>query len=130
MLLFGHRFIPSMSFYHILDIDSITHTPPSSTIYLEFSEENLDIITHAKTNEISFALSIKSIEEFIYAAALNANYIIVERSYAKTFQEIAQTYLLDSKVLVHIENDKEIEDLALLGVDGVIYFNAIIKVNS
>lgn len=130
MLLFGHRFIASPSFYHILDIDSITHTPPSSTIYLEFSEKNLDIITHAQANEVSFALSIQNIEEFIYASALNANYIIVERSYAKTFQEIAQTYLLDSKVLVRIENDKEIEDLALLGIDGVIYSNAIIKVNS
>lgn len=130
MLLIGHRFIPSESFYHILDIDSIKNTPPSSTIYLEFSEENLDIIFHAKSNNINFALQVNSIENFIYATSLQATYVIVDKEYAKTFQELAQNYLLDTKVLVHIDSDEEIENLALLGIDGVVYSNAIIKINS
>lgn len=128
MLLFGHRFIPSQSFYHISDIDSITKTPPSSTLYLTFSEENLDIITYLQENLLSFALSIKNITELIYASSLGASYIILDKELAKTAQKIAETYLFDAKILAVIEDDDEIEELALLGIDGVIFSNAIIKI--
>lgn len=130
MLLFGHKFIDSESFYHVLDIDSIKHTPPSSTIYLEFSEANLDIIKHANLNAISMALKVHTITELIYAAALNANYIIVPKEQVKTFQSIAENYLLDSKILVFAQSDEEIEEMALLGIDGLVFSNAIIKTNS
>lgn len=128
MLLFGHRFIPSQSFYHISDIDSITKTPPSSTLYLTFSEENLDIITYLQENLLSFALSIKNITELIYASSLGASYIILDKELAKTAQKIAETYLFDAKILAVVEDDDEIEELALLGIDGVIFSNAIIKI--
>lgn len=130
MLIFGHRFIPSESLYHTPNIDSITNTPPSSIIYLEFSEDNLDIIEHANLNQISFALSVANITQLIYASSLNAKYILVSQEMAKTAQSIAESYLFDAKVLVSIETEEEIEELALLGVDGVIFSNAIIKTNS
>ena len=128
MLLFGHRFIKSPSFYHISNIDAITSTPPSSTIFLEFSEANLDIIHHANLNHIPMALSVQNIEELIYASSLNANYMIIDKEMAKTAHDIAQNYLFDAKVLVKISEDEEIEEIAILGVDGVIYSSAIIKV--
>ena len=130
MLIFGHTFIPSESLYHIIDIDSIMHTPPSSVIYLEFSEDNLDIIEHARLNHIEFALDVKNITELIYASALGAKYILLSRHIAKTAQNIAESYLFDAKILVHITDNEEIEELALLGCDGVIFSNAIIKINS
>ena len=130
MLIFGHKFIPSESLYHIIDIDSITHTPPSSTLYLKFSEENLDIIEHLNVNKIEFALDVNNITELIYASALGAKYILLSREMAKTAQNIAENYLFDAKILAHISDNDEIEELALLGVDGVILSNAIIKINS
>ncbi|MCD6191141.1 MAG: hypothetical protein J7K14_06345 [Sulfurimonas sp.] len=130
MLIFGHKFIPSESLYHIIDIDSITHTPPSSTLYVKFSEENLDIIEHLNVNKIEFALDVNNITELIYASALGAKYILLSREIAKTAQNIAENYLFDAKILVHITDNDEIEELALLGVDGVILSNAIIKINS
>lgn len=130
MILFGHRFIESTSFYHVIDIDSIQHTPPSSTIYLEFHENNLDIIKHMQANDIRFALKISTITELIYASAFNAQYIIVSKELAKNAQSIAENYLFDAKILVMIETEKEIQELALLGIDGIIYSNAIIKINS
>ena len=51
MLIFGHRFIESENFYHIPNIQAIKNTPPNSTIYLDFSEENLDIIKQLKVIE-------------------------------------------------------------------------------
>jgi len=130
MLIFGHKFIPSESLYHITDIDSISNTPPSSIIYIEFSEDNLDIINHANANQIEFALDVKNITELIYASALGAKYISLSREIAKTAQDIAENYLFDAKILAHIIDNKEIEELALLGIDGVIFSNAIIKINS
>lgn len=130
MYIFGHRFIDSESFYHIQSIDAIENTPPSSTLYVEFSEENLDIIKYMQLNQLSFALGAEDITQIIYASSLGASYIFVPRSLAKNAQGLANNYLFDAKVLVHIEDEEEIEDLALLGVDGVIFSNAIIKINS
>ena len=130
MLLFGHRFIPSESFYHILDVDSISNTPSSSVLHIEFSEENLDIIKHAQVNQLSTSISCKTITELIYASALGASYIVVKDSLAQEATKIANEYLFEAKILAFIENEDKIDSFAAVGVDGVIFPNAIIKVTS
>ena len=128
MLLFGHRFIPSESFYHIDSIEAIKNTPPSSTLYLAFSEDNLDIIKHANDNNIVFMLSVQNITEIIYASSLSAKFILVPKELAKSAQDIAESYLFDAKIIVKIEDESEIEEMALLGLDGLLFANAIIKI--
>ncbi len=128
MLLFGHRFIPSKSFYHIDSIEAIKNTPPSSTLYFAFSEENLDIIEYVNTNSIAFMLSVQNITELIYASSLGAKFILVPKELAKTAQDIAESYLFDTKIIVKIEEESEIEEMALLSLDGVLFTNAIIKI--
>ena len=130
MLLFGHRFIKSDEFFHIFDIESIEKTPPSSKIYLDFSEKNLDIISHLQINQIPFALGIKNVTELIYAASLSASYIMLDKELAKTAQSIAENYLFDTKILVHISQEDAIEEMALLGIDGVVFPEAIVKISS
>jgi len=130
MLLYGHRFIESNNFYHVLNIDAISNTPSNSTIYLKFSEENLEIIHHATKNNVALALETSSITQIIYASALGASFIIVPKELAKSAQDIANNYLLDAKILVRISNEEEIEELIKLSIDGVIFSNAIIKINS
>lgn len=130
MLIFGHRFIPSVSFYHVEDMDSITNTPPNSTIHIDFKEENLDIISHTNLNQISTSLFVTSIQELIYASALNASFIVVPKELASLAKKIANEYLFDAKILVLIKEENEIEEFALLGVDGVIFLNAIVKINA
>ncbi len=130
MIFFGHRFIESESFYHICCIEAIENTPPSCTLYAEFSENNLDVIEYMKRNQLPFALSIQNITELLYASALGASYIIVEKNLAKTAQNIAQEYLMDAKILAFILEEEDIEELALLGVDGVLFPNAIVKISS
>jgi len=130
MLLFGHRFIESENFYHITSREAIKNTPPSSTLFLEFSETNLDLINYAFKNSVSFALSINNVRELIYASSLNAKFIVVDKELAKTAQSIAENYLFDAKILVTLEDEDEIEEMAMLGLDGAIFSNAIIKINS
>jgi hypothetical protein len=130
MYIYGHRFIQSNNFYHIPNIDAIQNTPPNSTIYLDFSEDNLEIINHAISNEVILALGAVNVTEIIYAASLGASFIVVPKELSKTAQNIANNYLFDAKILIHITDENEIEELAILGVDGVIFSNAIIKTNT
>ena len=76
------------------------------------------------------AISVENITEILYASALGASYIVVEKELAKTAQNLADNYLFDAKILVMIESEDEIEELALLGADGVIFADAIVKVNN
>lgn len=130
MLFFGHRFIESEKFYHIFDIDTVATTPPNSTMYLEYDEANLDIISYLNNNHIRFALKVSNVTEVVYASALNAAYIVVTQKLAKTAQKLAENYLFDAKILAHIDDEEEIEELALLGIDGVICPSAVVRLSS
>lgn len=130
MIFFGHRLIESENFYHVQSIDAISNTPNSSTIYLNYHEEKLDVVKHAVLNGVRVALHVESIVELMYASALGCSYLIVSKALAKTAQDLAQNYLFDAKILVFVDSEDDIEKLAILGVDGVIFSNAIIKVNS
>ena len=130
MLFFGHRFIESEKFYHVFDIDAILTTPPASTLYVEFSENNLDIISYMQQNQLRFALKVSNMTQVVYASALNAAYIVVESDLAKSAQSIAENYLFDAKILAHIDTEEAIEELALLGVDGVIFPSAVVRISA
>lgn len=129
MLLFGHRFIPNETLYAISESEDIAHTPPNATLYMKFEESNLDLIEYANANALSFALGIKNTTELIYASALGAKYIILKKELAKTAQKIAESYLFDAKIVARIEDEDEIEEMAILGIDGVLFASAIVKVN-
>ena len=130
MLLLGHRFIRSENLYHISNAEAVLKTPSNSTMYLEFNENNLDIIDYLQANGIAFALAVKNLTEVIYASALGAKYIVTDEALCKEAQQIAQEYLFDAKILVRIESDEQIERFAKKGIDGVLYPEAIIKVTT
>ncbi len=130
MLIFGHRFIPSERFYHIDDIEAILHTPSNSLLYLSFDEQNLDIITHLNANAIRFALEAGSIRDVIYAENLGASFITLNADMAKSAQKIAETYLFNAKILVHVQDESQIEAMAYEGIDGVIFSDAFVKITS
>lgn len=130
MLLFGHRFIESPRLYHIDDVDAIAHTPANSTLYVTFSETNLDILAHCRENGLRFALEVESLREVIYAESLGASYIVVEEELAKLAQKTAETYLFDAKILCRIDDEDMIEEIALQGIDGAIFAEAVVKISS
>ena len=130
MIFFGHRLIESENLYHVQSIDAISNTPASSIVFLNYHEDKLDVVKHGVVNGVRMALHVESISELMYGSALGCTYLTVNKSLAKTAQDLAQNYLFDAKILVHVESEDDIEELALLGVDGVVFSNAIIKINS
>ena len=130
MLILGHDYIPSESLYHIESRDAIKHTPSNSTILITFKKENLDLVQYAKENGIHFALEVESLKEVLFTHNLQAKFILVDETLAQEAQKVAETYLFDAKILVTITDDEEIIHFAKLGLDGVIFSDAIIKITS
>jgi hypothetical protein len=131
MLLFGHPLVESPLFYHINDVDAIMHTPPSSLLYLENVVEDKDIIDYCNANNLHYGVYATTLLETILAHNLQASYIIVDKELAKSAQNLAQEYLFDAKILTPVQDEDEIEELALLGIDGVIFMaKSIVKISS
>jgi hypothetical protein len=129
MLLFGHPYIDFKPFYHIDEIDIIELTPPNSTLFLHFKEENLDIIKHMQRNALPFALEVADLSEVVFAHNLGAKYILVNEPLAKSAQKVAENYLFDAKILCRLENLSDLEEKIIEGIDGVIFPEAIIKIS-
>jgi len=130
MLLFGHPYVPSQPFYHIDAIEAIAHTPANSVVSLFFTPENLDIIDYLAQNSIRFALHVETTTNAVIAENLGASYLIVLPKYGEDIQKVAEHYLFDAKVLGYIEEMNDLEDLIEMRLDGAIFSDAMIKVNS
>ena len=130
MLLFGHPYVPSQPFYHIDAIEAIRHTPANSVVTLFFTPENLDIIEYLRQNSIRFALHIESVTDAVIAENLGASYLIVLPKYGEAIQKVAEHYLFDAKVLGYLEEIGDLEDLIEMRLDGAIFSDAMIKINS
>ena len=125
MIIIGHPWIESPQFRKIFNIDDIKDTLPTQIVLLEPLNESHAIAQYCQQNSISFAVTVNTLTGAIYANALGANYILCEEKVASLVQPIANEYLFDTKVLVHIENESEIPQIAQDGIDGVLYHEAI-----
>ena len=129
MLLFGHPHIPHEKLYHISSIEAIEHTPSNSVLLFDFDKEVFELIEYAKENALEFALNIFSLKEAIICENLEAKYLLLSTELASSVQKAADTYLFDAKVLAHIKDEDDIEDLASEGIDGAVFAEAVIKVS-
>jgi hypothetical protein len=130
MLLFGHPCVPSQPFYHIDSIEALHHTPANSVVTLYFTAENLDIIEHLRQNDIRFALHVETAVDAVIGENLGADYLIVLPKYGSEIQKVAEHYLFDAKILGYIDTTKNLNDLIEMRIDGAIFSDAIIKINS
>ena len=128
MIFLGHPYFESQNLYIVKDQDEILQTPPNSIVFIENIDLNIELINFCIKNNITFSLKITSIKEALFANQFGAIYLICSIDLAKSIQSLAESYLFDTKVLVQIDDDKYIEELAKFGVDGVIFDNAIKKI--
>ena len=124
MILIGDSLIPYKSCFFINSINNIKNTKPNSILIFNFNE---DLLLYCKKNNLNSAVIVKNIKEAIYSNALNSKYIICDKKISKTIQKIAENYMFDSKILAIIENNDEIEEIALNEIDGVIYSRLLNK---
>ena len=88
------------------------------TIIFKFSNSLLDTYKFCKVNNISYGVVINSKKELIFIANLNAKYAFCDTiTKAKEFQQIAEDYLLDTKV-IYYGKWNEIENAIDARIDG------------
>lgn len=124
MIIIGDMYIPFEYFYTIKTKDDISNTKPNSVVLCDFDKE---ILSYCFQNEIRYCVKIKDLTEAVISNSLGATYVIVDKNLAKSAQKTAENYLFDTKILVEIEEEKEIEELVNIGIDAVIYSKLAVK---
>ncbi|GAB6046106.1 hypothetical protein JCM11957_17050 [Caminibacter profundus] len=107
-------------FYRVKTIEDIKNSPSNSTLIFLYSDSSLEVFNFCKKNSIEYGVIINSIKELIFVSNLKAKYIftdILEK--ALKFQQIAEKYLLDTKIVYLANSLDEIEKTAELGIDAV-----------
>ena len=122
MILIGDKLVPFEDVFLIKNIKDIENTKANSTVLFDFEEE---ILTYCYKNELFCAVVVNSIKEAIYCNNLNVKYIISEKELSIELQKIADNYMYDSKILAVIDSNEELEQVAKLEIDGIIYRNLI-----
>jgi hypothetical protein len=125
MIILGHELIPFDPLYKVTNIEDIKKTAPNSTVLFDF--DNQKVLEYCKVHDISFALYVDSITKACISNALRAKYIVADYELSKKVQTIATEYLFDTKVLLIIEEEIQIELAAESSIDGVIFKDAIIS---
>lgn len=121
MIIIGHHAIAYKKFKKINSIEEINSTDNSSIVWFDSVDDKGYILSHhCLENEVVYAIALDNITDFVIYANLKPAYIILEKS-PEIYQKIAETYLFDSKILYVIEDEEEIQSLAKLGIDGVIF---------
>jgi len=123
MLILGHELIPFNPLYKVTKVEDIKKTLPNSTVLFDFI--NKEVLEYCKEQDIPFALHVKNIKDACIANALKAKFIIVDYELSKKIQPIATEYLFDTKILLHVEDEMQIELAADYSIDGVIFKEAI-----
>lgn len=125
MLIFGHPWIETPTFRKIFSLEEISRIPEEEMILLEPLSDSIALAQYCQTHNRAFAVTVNSITEALFANALGSRYIVCQNEDAAKIQPIAQEYLFDTKVLTLIGSEKEIQKMAELSIDGVIFPEAI-----
>ena len=108
------------NFVKVKTLEDIKKTPSTSTLIFDYCPSSLEVYNFCKINSIPYGVNIISVKELIFISNLNAKYAfcdIIEK--AKKFQKIANEYLMDTKIILLVNNFDDIENIANFGIDGI-----------
>jgi len=123
MKIFGHPWIESEAFFLVSNSEEIKNTAPNSTLRIE--NFNIELLHYCDKNGLAYMVVVSDIKEAIFANLLHAKYLLCYKSLAKELMPIAQNYLFDAQVVALISEEQEIEEMARVNVDGVLFSTLI-----
>ena len=128
MLIFGHPWVESRRFVKIFTVEEIERTDPEDILLLEPLAVSIELAQHCKRHGLTFAVTVSTVREALLANALGAAYMLSQYEHAITIQKVGDDYLFDTKVLVLVDDEREIETVARFGIDGVVFPQAITQI--
>ena len=118
MIILNHSLISPLKIVYINSINDISNTIPSDFLIVN----NVEVAKFCNENSVSYSSEVSNILESLLLSNLGVKFLICDSlEFANELQKLAETYLLDCKVLLKIENENEIERIAKYGIDGVIF---------
>lgn len=128
MKVIGHPLISSPNFSHISNQEQIDHTLANCVVWWKCDQDlDLSLAHFCQMHQITYAVHIHSIKDLIFYANLGATYLIATQEHIQTFQSIVKEYLFDCILLCIIQHEEEIEELATIGIDGIIFDSHLLK---
>jgi len=125
MILIGHPWVNSPKFIKVFGEEDIKKCEADDIVLLEPLVDAHTLACYCRENGIAFAIPVMLLQEAVLANAMGAKYMICEEGTALMIQPIAQEYLFDTRILVLIQEEKEIAKHARSFIDGVIFGEAI-----
>lgn len=120
MIIFGYPHLDAPRFRHIRSIKDIAMSKNDEVVWFYAREDReFALLKHCVSCGIACAVRVEEILEFMLCASVKPTYLIIDANPA-TYQEIAENYMLDSKVLCVITHKEQIATLAQESIDGVI----------
>lgn len=125
MKIFGLPPIPYPAFKKIYSIEEIESVSANTLPYFKDTRDcDLAIGSFAYSNQVEYAFMPSCIKNFLLYANLGAKYALIQAD-PTPYQALVKEYLLDIQILKIIQHQNEIEQYALLGIDGVIFQNIL-----
>ena len=126
MIIIGHPWIKSHRFINVFSQEDIQKSKPDDIVLLDELKNAHALASYCQTNQIAYAVTVSTLKDALFANSLGASYMLCKENDALQIQPVAQEYLFDSRILVPIEDEKEIAILVKNGIDGVIFSEAIV----
>ena len=107
-------------FFYVKTMQDIKNSPNNATLVFEYCDSSLEVYNFCKINNIPYAVKINTIKEMIFCTNLNAKYIFCDTiKKAKVFQKIVDEYLIDTQIVLLVENLENLEEVVKDRIDAI-----------
>ena len=107
-------------FFYVKTMQDIKNSPNNATLIFDYCDSSLELYNFCKINNISYGVKVNNIKEMIFCANLNAKYIFCDTiQNAKVFQKIVDEYLLDTQIVLLVDDFKNIKEIVKNKIDAI-----------
>ena len=119
MIIIGHRLIKFEPFTEVKNFDEVAKF---DNLLFKF---NPKFIESAQLLGKKFSVKANRVQDILLANAAGASFIVVDKKFAKIAQDLAGNYLFDAKIACIVRSERNLKELAEIGVDAAIFKNGI-----
>jgi|GEM_PF-1400863 len=94
---------------------------PINVVYMQFNKKDMKKYKELIDKGMSLALHAADLRELVYICNLGAKYAVSHKEDAHTMQKAVDNYLFDTRLLVLVYEEEEIEWAVTNEIDGVLF---------
>ena len=117
----GDEFVSTGETLFLPNNGSLDGVTPNSVVYEIFDKKKLKDYKEMTERGVSLALHVSDLRELVYICNLGVKYAVANKEDALGMQKAMDGYLYDTKLLVLIDEEEEIEWVAANEIDGVLF---------